>query len=408
MDAALTARLKREIRAERDRTQHPVDFPELPGIPAQRYADQGFFDLEREHVFGRSWLLAAHASEIAQPGDFVLAEEGGAPIVVVRTRSGDVKAFYNTCQHRGAALVREPSGQLLNFKCPYHSWVYDLEGRMLGRPDERDFVRKNPDCLGLAPIRCENWGGWLFVNRDPEALPLLDYLGSVPREMEEFRVGELRQAHKQSLTLACNWKVVVEAFLEVYHLAHIHPNTAGMLLDYAATTIGLLPHGHSRMVTAKNEGREQLGFHPPGMPLIEGLGELPHTTSFSYHFFPNIVTPLDVAVFPFLVMWPVDVRTTRLDIRWHGVDWGEGERHEGWPSVFQLFDLVMAEDTANLSSIQKSIESDGFRETKLNYQERRLYHLHEQIDRLIGHGNVPEALRVPSLLGPYIESDAAG
>jgi len=407
LNAALTERLKQEMRAELERTEHPVGFPELPGIPKQRYADERFFELEREQVFGRSWLQAAHASEIPEPGDFVLAEETGAPIVVVRTKTGEVKAFFNSCQHRGAALVREPSGHLRNFRCPYHSWAYDLDGRLIGRPDERDFASRDVGRLGLVPVRCESWGGWIFVNRDPAARPLRETLGDIPTEMADFRVGELRQAHKQSATLYCNWKIVVEAFLEVYHLEHIHPNTAGMLLDYAATSIALLPHGHSRMVTAKKEGREDMGFHQPGMPLIEGLGEIPRTTSYSYHFFPNIVTPLDVAAFPFLVMWPIDVRTTRLDVRWHGADWVEGERHEGWQSVFQLFDLVTAEDTANLAWIQKSIESEGFSRTRLNYQERRLYHFHEQIDRVIGAEKVPEALRIPQLLDRYVESSAA-
>ncbi len=403
MDAALVERLKKEMSAELERTEYPAGFPELPGISAGRYADEHFFELEREHVFGRSWLLAAHGSELSEPGNFVVAEESGAPIVVIRTRSGELKAYYNACQHRGAAVVQQPSGLVENFKCPYHSWSWDLEGKLLGRPDERDFISKNPDCLRLVPVRCESWGGWIFVNRDPDARPLLETLGSIPAEMEDFRVGELRQAHKQSLTLACNWKVVVEAFLEVYHLNHIHPNTAGMLLNSAATAIGLLQGGHSRMVTQKREGREDLGFHQPGMPLIEGIGEIPRTTSYSYHFFPNIVTPLDVAVFPFLVMWPVDVATTRLDIRWHGVDWGEAERHEGWEAVFQLFDIVVGEDTANLSSIQKSIESDGFSETKLNYMERRIYYFHEHIDHLIGTQNIPEALRLPRLLDAYVE-----
>ncbi len=403
MDAALTERLKREMRAELERKEYPAGFPELPGIPAERYEDERFLELEREHVFGRSWLLAAHASELPETGDFLLAEETGAPIVVVRTESGEVKAYYNACTHRGAAVVQQESGQVRGFKCPYHSWAWDLDGKLLGRPDEHDFASKDSECLKLASLRCESWGGWIFVNRDSQAQPLLETLGPIPAEMDDFHVGELRQAHKKSLTVACNWKVVLEAFLEVYHLKHIHPNTAGMLLNSPATSIGLLPHGHSRMVTQKNKGREELGFHQPGMPLIEGIGEIPRTTSYSYHFFPNIVTPLDVAVFPFLVMWPIDTRTTRLDIRWHGVDWGESERHEGWEAVFQLFDIVVAEDTSNLSWIQKSIESDGFRETRLNYQERRIYYLHEQIDRLIGAQNVPEALRIPQMLDRYIE-----
>jgi hypothetical protein len=157
------------------------------------------------------------------------------------------------------------------------------------------------------------------------------------------------------------------------------------------------------MVTRKNEGLESMGFHSPEMPLIEGLGEIPRTTSYSYHFFPNIITPLDVAAFPFLVMWPLDARTTRLDVRWHGVDWGEGPRPDHWDRVFNLFDIVTSEDTANLAWIQKSIESNGFSGARCSYAERRIYRMHEYLDELIGPEKIPTGLRVEPLLSRYVE-----
>jgi phenylpropionate dioxygenase-like ring-hydroxylating dioxygenase large terminal subunit len=402
MRAELTERLKREMAAEEARTSVPEGFPALPPIPAERYVDPEYFALEHEHIWSRSWVLAAHQSEIREPGQFVLAEDTGSPIVVVRGRDGVVRAFYNACQHRGAAVVQEPCGQLNAFKCPYHAWVYDLEGHLIARPDEHDFSG-DIEGLELASVRCESWGGWIFINRDPAAAPLLETLGDIPAEMDDFRVDELRQAHKLSMEIACNWKVLLEAFLEVYHLKHIHPNTAGMLLNHSATSISLLPGGHSRMVTRKNEGLESMGFHSPEMPLIEGLGEIPRTTSYSYHFFPNIITPLDVAAFPFLVMWPLDARTTRLDVRWHGVDWGEGPRPDHWDRVFNLFDIVTSEDTANLAWIQKSIESNGFSGARCSYAERRIYRMHEYLDELIGPEKIPTGLRVEPLLSRYVE-----
>src|SRR4051812_17398079 len=110
MSSTLIETVKQRAHAERERKAHPADFPELPAVPAARYGNKEFFDLEREEVFGRSWLMVAPVDELPDPGDFRLIDHLAKPIVLVRTDDGSVNALLNTCQHRGAALVTEEAG----------------------------------------------------------------------------------------------------------------------------------------------------------------------------------------------------------------------------------------------------------------------------------------------------------
>ena len=139
------------------------------------------------------------------------------------------------------------------------------------------------------------------------------------------------------------------------------------------------------------------------IPEIESAGEIPRITNLAYNLFPNLVVPLDVTGFPFLVFWPIDIRHTRMDIHWISPNYGDGELPGHWPSLLKVFDMVLREDTENLRWIQKSVESPGFLGIPLNYQERRIYHVHEEIDRVIGPENVPVELRLEPLLEPYLE-----
>lgn len=404
MDAQLVERIKREIEFESTRSAPPAGFPDLPDIPAGRYIDPAFFELEQKHIWSKTWLLVGHTDEVPEPGCFRLCDEIGVPILVVRGKDRVVRGFYNTCRHRGGPVVREKTGHANPLRCMYHSWTYDLEGNLIGVPDERDFTNLDKSCRALIPVRCETWGGWIFVNQDLGAMPLLDYLAPVPTELDEFEVEKLRFVERHSMDLACNWKVAIDAFLEVYHLKHIHPNTVNRLLDHAGTTMGLLPRGHSRMASPiRPESRASYGGGKPDVPEIESAGEIPRITNLAYHIFPNLVTPLDVVGFPFLMFWPRDIRTTHFEVLWFGPDWGQPEMDERWKAYISIFDVVLGEDTENLPWIQKSVESPGFRSIPLSYQERRIYAFHEQIDRTLGAQNIPDELRIAPRLEKWVE-----
>ena len=123
--------LRNLMEFEAARTAPPDGFPGLPDIPAGRYNDPRFFELELQHIWRKSWLLAAHIDELPEPGSFMLWENAGQPVLLVHDTDGNVNAFYNTCSHRGAPVVTEQSGRKKRFACPYHGWTYSDKGELL-------------------------------------------------------------------------------------------------------------------------------------------------------------------------------------------------------------------------------------------------------------------------------------
>ena len=140
MDAARIESLQNGMAYEQSREGPPPGFPKLPPIPAKRYTDQAFFDLEIEHLWKKSWLFACHMDELPEPGSFYLWERIGSPIFIVRGRDDKLRGFYNTCRHRGAPVVREQTGRRNLFVCTYHGWSYDDKGHLINMRDPRDFT----------------------------------------------------------------------------------------------------------------------------------------------------------------------------------------------------------------------------------------------------------------------------
>jgi phenylpropionate dioxygenase-like ring-hydroxylating dioxygenase large terminal subunit len=131
VDASFAEEIRTRLKAEKARAIYPEEFPVLPPIPAARYCDPVFYQLERDYVFGKNWLFVAHVDELPDTGDVVLIDQLPAPILLVRGEDGKIRAFYNTCRYRGALVVREPRARVkTRLVCQYHSWSYDLEGRL--------------------------------------------------------------------------------------------------------------------------------------------------------------------------------------------------------------------------------------------------------------------------------------
>jgi phenylpropionate dioxygenase-like ring-hydroxylating dioxygenase large terminal subunit len=407
VDAAYIEDIKARSAYETARTGPPDGFPAFPVLPLGRYTDPAFFALEQEHLWKKSWLYAVHDSDLPTVGSYRLCDIAGAPVLMVRGEDGAVRAFFNACRHRGAPVVRGESGSARMLVCQYHSWGYDLQGCLQRVPDERDFVGLDRSTLGLPPVRCESWGGWHFVTLDPTAVPLLEFLHPLPTVLAEVAAAPLRVIDRKTVTVRCNWKILAEGFLEVYHARTIHPQTVGGRLDTRGTVISLFDQGHQSMISpltataqanGRGDGREALaGF--------EGATELFFTANSAHGIFPNVITPLDARGFPFLVFWPAALDQTRLDIIWFAADWGDGPNPNQavWDRRLAAFDIVMDEDYANLEPIQRSMESAAHPGQVLNYQERRIWHVHTWIDKTIGPGLISPDLRVPDLLTPWTE-----
>lgn len=388
---------------EMARNAPPEGFPELPDLPLGRYTDPELYRLEIDRVFRRSWLFALHATEVLEPGAYRVLDLPFAPVLVVRGEDGVLRAFVNACRHRGAPVVRERAGTARLLVCQYHSWAYDLCGALVRVPDERDFTGLRADERGLVPVRCEAWGGFVFVNLDPDAVALHEWLAPIISRYPEIGEASLRVTGRQAYEVACNWKIMAEGFLEVYHAKTIHTHTVAQLLDPRGAVMQLFPHGHQAMTTPYTErvlqsGRTELS----DLPRIPGLDPIYWTANPAVGIFPNLITPLEASGFPFLVFWPTAIDHTRLELTWFGLDDGQ-DRPEAWEQRLARFDVVMQEDLRNLEPIQAAVQAAAHGGVPLNYQERRIWHVHAWIDKVIGEDRVPPALRVPDLLANLVE-----
>jgi phenylpropionate dioxygenase-like ring-hydroxylating dioxygenase large terminal subunit len=403
-------RLRALMEWEASRTAPPESFPRLPELPAARYTSPEYFALEMEHVFRKSWLFAGHMDEIPEPGCYMRWNNAGDPIVIVHGMDGVVRAFYNTCRHRGAPVVTQDYGKSSRLMCGYHNWTYKTDGSLVGVPERQDFsIDFDLSCRGLLPVRCELLGKVIFVNFDDGAMSLKEWMGPLLGEWEEFAFDRIRLAARHSFDLNCNWKVAMEANMEVYHVPFIHPTTVAPLVDSKRNLNTLYPNGHARMLAPppRQTDREHVRAidSPPGWQQIESVGELGRTCTQSYTLFPNWVSPLSNYFVPPLVFWPTSLTTTRLELVTMALDWGDETAPDLWtvpdesqPNDRQMSPIIL-EDTQFGEAIQQSMQSAAFRSVPLSYQEARIYAFHQSLDRMIGLENVPDELKVEQVIG---------
>lgn len=410
MDAAQVATLRALMDYEGARTAPPQGFPTLPDLPGGRYTDPRFEALEHQQLWRKSWLLAGHMDELPRHGCFKQWEMAGQPVVLVHARSGEVNAFYNTCSHRGAPVVTEETGRRARLTCKYHGWVYDDEGRLVSIRDAEDYADLDFSCRSLRRIRCERYGKMIFVNFDPDAPSLTEWLGPIADEFAEFRFDQIRMVDHFVWDLDCNWKIAMEANMEVYHVPNIHPTTVAAGLNHRRNVNSFYRFGHGRMVAPGwEDGAPARNYRTAstqqGTPRLEipSVGEIGRTCTQSYNLFPNWVSPLGPTGYFVLNFWPNGIDKSRLEVWWFGPDWGEGARPDYWDTTITYLNSVLEEDTQFGKFIQKSQESYGFEGVPLSYQEARIYHWHQQADALIGADKIPPELRVdPVMTGDWI------
>jgi carnitine monooxygenase subunit len=193
-------------------------------LPFAWYSDEETLRRERSRIFARTWQYAGRAGQVAEPGSFLATDAGGIPIVVTRDATGELRAFLNVCRHRGAVLL-EGCGRRNTIQCHYHAWTYDLDGSLRNAPrSDREPAFDRAD-WSLLPASVGTWGPFLFVNPDPEAVALEDWLGELPSILaRDIDIDELVFHSRVEFSLEANWKIVAENFLECYHCPTAHPS----------------------------------------------------------------------------------------------------------------------------------------------------------------------------------------
>jgi Rieske 2Fe-2S family protein len=197
------------------------------------YTDPAALERELDGLFQRTWQYAGHVSDLPEAGSYITAVAGDQPVLVLRGDDGEIRAFRNVCRHRGSQLLTGSGRCRKAIRCRYHGWTYDAtDGRLLGVPEHRNYAELDKATLGLHPARVESLAGLLFVNLDPEAPSLAEQTAGLAERLEPYGIPDLeRFSSGGGSDQPANWKIVVENYLEGYHVPIAHPGLM-RLYDY--------------------------------------------------------------------------------------------------------------------------------------------------------------------------------
>jgi choline monooxygenase len=324
--------------AERDRLGHHA--------VGQLYTDPAVLAYERAHLFDRSWSIVADRSELAAPGSFITATVQSVPLIVLRDGAGTLRAFHNICRHRGITLV-EGSGTLGRFMtCPYHQWSYALDGALTRVPQQHEQFPELDLCsLGLHEAQVAEWQGMIFVNPSPEAPALPTAMAGLDERLDQFLSGPMHEVTKVEYDAACNWKLLVENHIDVYHLWYLHARSLAAYdhRSFAWESLGdnwwsLEPLKDSSTVSGR------LDWIPEAMRHRIG----------AYLLFPNLMLVTTDHYFATYDAQPITPDRTRLTLR---VRSDEGADAEGLVQSIRSF---LAEDVVACERMQAGASSPRF------------------------------------------------
>ena len=416
----------------------PRSFP-LSEVPVERYTSKEYLELEYERLWSRVWQWAANEEDIPAVGNYVVYDIGDTSVLIVRTTAEEIKAYHNACLHRGRQLMDQPSGRCGRLTCNFHGWSWDLNGSLKVMPCEWEFPDIDKADLSLPEVKVERWAGFIFINLDPDAGPLREHLDVVPEHFEHFPLDQRFTALHIRKIRPANWKVVLEAFLEAYHVTRTHSTITKFVTDI--NTQYDIWNTSSRMHTPMGVASPFLGevapedtfqsgrsyfsgpFEnagpptlPDGMGAREGLARTleqvmaqmagidisEHSVSeivdavqyfvfpnwcpwagianpFQYRFLPNGHDP-DTSIFDIRMMFPLPPGTERPPsppVRHVGID-------EGLASVAELFTMgpLFDQDVFNIGPLQKGLKATRQRTVRFaEHQESRIRHFHTLLDQ---------------------------
>lgn len=221
----------------------------MHALPVSAYTSQEWFDIEMEHIFSKTWQFAGLVEDVENAGDYISVQAGLNNIFIVKGRDNRLRAFHNMCRHRGTQLLRAVGKGKKAITCPYHDWTYDLEGKLVSVPKkEEEFPnlcnKELHECdLNLHEASVDIFKGMLFVHPEKNAPNIMDFFGEVapflgphvPEELIEY--SEKKEEPFYTKEIKANWKIVVENYIDQYHLAHLHEGTLNMY-DHAKAEFG--------------------------------------------------------------------------------------------------------------------------------------------------------------------------
>jgi glycine betaine catabolism A len=299
--------------------RRPVDEARL--LPPRVFHDPEIFDWEQRHWFGRTWLCVGREEDVAVHGTYMLASVAGESVIVVRDHSGTVRALHNVCRHRGSTMLDAEAdgatGRLVRLQCPYHAWVYDLDGSLRRAPHTDELVGFDTADNGLLPVRLDTWNGFLFVNLDANAQPLLDYLADLPAAVAAYPIAGVRRARRIEYEVNANWKVIGENYSECYHCPGVHPQLNRLSpYDRGRNLESRGPWAGGWMELIETAETMSLDGAAHGRPPLPGIGPENERRVYYFVLWPNLLLSLHPDYVMTHQVWPIDAERSRIVCEW--------------------------------------------------------------------------------------------
>ena len=346
-------------------------------VPSSHYTDPEHLRREEDEVFKRAWIVVAREEQIPRPGDYVVFDELGESLVAVRDESGRVRVLHNSCRHRGSRML-EGCGHADTLDCPYHGWSYGLDGSLKGVPRIGGFDALDTNRMGLHAVRSSTWLGFVWINLDPDAPPLLATLGSLPDELAPYRLEEMRPIAIKDEVVPANWKAMLENAMDFYHVPFVHGRTINKHVTRGPDLQSYGDHTRQRLPIAAYGWRASLDRRctrgGPYTPLqVSALHK--------YLVFPNFL--INVLPFHLTVMqvFPIDTHSCRLRYAFCKRQGARGIELARVYGTWASSRYILWEDLTVLDRFQRGVDTQRVSTQTLHDEEAAASHFHGVLRR---------------------------
>ncbi len=352
-------------------------------MPGYMYTAPEIFAREKEEFFMRDWLCVGRGEELSEPGDYMTLRTMGEPVIVARDENRRLNAFANVCAHRGVE-VATGEGNTKEFSCPYHGWLYNLNGKLVGAPYMKESEGFDLATCQLKTLSLEEWEGWIFVSFAEASRPFAEVIAPFEKAFAPIRQAELKVAYRFDIELDCNWKFICENLLDTYHVGVLHAGTIGAFYETFDNQNNYEPSG---AFTAQYKTKTQA---PDGIPLF---GMIPWLARHGDDFAMNGFLPPNMSLFVRCdnvnnyTTWPLAPDKCRVRC-YHLIapEFCDDPEYESKIQVYRDYQqAVLEEDRSMLLSMQRAMSSRAYLPGPMSKLESGIHHvINNHLNRIVG------------------------